>query len=197
MVGEIRDSETARLATEAALTGHLVLSTLHTNDAVTSIPRLIHMGVEPYLVAATLRGVLAQRLVRRNCPRCTEPHSLSESEEAFLCAVGHIPAPDASFSQGMGCPSCDEHGTRGRIGVFEFLALDELKLFSLIRSLDQGTMGGSDVSRAPAFVSDGIDKAAQGLITVASLMQIVTTHARPEDRRHIETSLFTPKEHAA
>lgn len=197
MVGEIRDSETAKLATEAALTGHLVLSTLHTNDAATSIPRLIHMGVEPYLVAATLRGVLAQRLVRRNCPGCNAPHPLSEAEEAFLCAVGHPPAPGAAFSQGIGCPSCEERGTRGRIGVFEFLALDELKLFALIRSLDRGTMGGRDVSLAPAFVSDGIDKAAQGLITVASLMQIVTTHARPEDRRRIETAPYTPEEHAA
>lgn len=124
MVGEIRDHETAEIAIHAALTGHLVFSTLHTNDASSALTRLLDMGVEPYLAASSVVGVLAQRLVRRNCSNCSEPHE--ESEDA-LQAIGITPeeAKTANFRKGRGCDKCGGSGFRGRQGVYELLVVDE------------------------------------------------------------------------
>lgn len=173
MVGEIRDPETARLATEAALTGHLVLSTLHTNDAPTAIPRLINMGVEPYLAAATLRGIIAQRLVKRNCIECNEPATLTDSQAAFIQHFHDGSLSTANFTRGTGCRACNSKGTRGRIGVYELLAFNEPQLCTLIRSLGSGAYEMPKSS--PAFVHDGLMKACQGHISVNALMEIVTT----------------------
>ena len=122
MVGEIRDAETATIAVQAALTGHLVFSTLHTNDSVSAVTRLVNVGIEPYLVSAVLRGVLAQRLVRRICPHCREhfePDARIRAEvEAVAGAVEH-------FARGAGCARCRGSGFSGRIGVFELLVPDE------------------------------------------------------------------------
>ncbi|MBI5706234.1 MAG: type II secretion system ATPase GspE [Armatimonadetes bacterium] len=124
MVGEIRDLETAEIAVHASLTGHLVFSTLHTNDAPGAIPRLEDMGVEPYLVASSLLGVLAQRLVRRNCPNCAAP---SEENADALRSIGISAeeAKTASFRRGVGCDKCQGTGFKGRQGVFELLLVDE------------------------------------------------------------------------
>jgi general secretion pathway protein E len=124
MVGEIRDHETAEIAIHAALTGHLVFSTLHTNDAPGAITRLLDMGVEPYLAASSLIGVVAQRLVRRNCPNCSAP---SEEKEDALKAIGVTPADlaNARISRGKGCDKCGGSGYKGRQGVFELLMVDE------------------------------------------------------------------------
>src|SRR5690606_27913861 len=108
MIGEIRDLETAQIAVQASLTGHLVLATLHTNDAVSAVTRLVDMGVEPFLLASTLRGVLAQRLVRKLCPHCKQPQ----------------PDGGASWNPG-GCASCGHTGYSGRTGVHELFILDE------------------------------------------------------------------------
>jgi len=116
MVGEIRDTETARIANKAALTGHLVLSTLHTNDAASSITRLLDMGVEPYLLSATMLGGMAQRLVRTNCPHCTRP--VSSDDELY--AEFNLSKDDV-FHQGAGCPSCNHTGYHGRVAVCELL----------------------------------------------------------------------------
>ncbi len=126
MIGEIRDLETAQIANKAALTGHLVLSTLHTNDAASAVARMIQMGVEPYLLATTLRGVLAQRLVRRICTRC---RVAGEADPVMLEALG-LPA-DELFFHGRGCPACDGSGYAGRIVVYELFCVDR-KLSSLI-----------------------------------------------------------------
>ncbi len=126
MVGEIRDHETAEIAIHAALTGHLVFSTLHTNDAPSAITRLLDMGVEPYLAASSIVGVLAQRLVRVNCPSCSTPWM--ESEEALL-SIGITPKDydpsNPPFRHGVGCDKCGGSGFRGRRGVFELLTVDE------------------------------------------------------------------------
>src|SRR3712207_1416935 len=106
MVGEIRDTETAKLATEAALTGHLVLSTLHTNDAPSAVPRIVNMGVEPYLVAASVRGVLAQRLVRRVCQRCKHEVPLSPSVQQLLAEACGGTSPLQTTFEGAGCGAC-------------------------------------------------------------------------------------------
>ncbi|MDD2764645.1 MAG: GspE/PulE family protein [Opitutaceae bacterium] len=124
MVGEIRDLETARIAIQAALTGHLVLSTLHTNDAAGAVTRLIDMGVEPYLIGATLEAVLAQRLVRCICPDCREPDA---PPAALLADAGLVPGQmdGACYQRGRGCANCRQTGYRGRTGLFEWLRMDE------------------------------------------------------------------------
>jgi MSHA biogenesis protein MshE len=123
MVGEMRDQETAEMGLRGALTGHLVLSTLHTNDAVTSTLRLIDMGAAPYLVASALRAILAQRLVRRVCQHCKQPYQPDELEQTWL---RHFRAPAGlQFWRGKGCQSCHYTGYKGRIGVFELLVIDK------------------------------------------------------------------------
>ncbi|MBR0380768.1 MAG: type II/IV secretion system protein [Mogibacterium sp.] len=119
-VGEIRDGETAEIAMRSAITGHVVLSTIHTSDALGTIERLIDMGVEPYLVASALKGVFSQRLVRRICPDCREAYKPSEEEQIDL---GLDYDPERVFYRGKGCPKCFDTGYRGRTGVFEILPL--------------------------------------------------------------------------
>jgi len=120
-VGEIRDGETAQIAMRAALTGHLVLSTIHTNDAVSTVERLLDIGVEPYLIASALSGVISQRLVRRICPECREEYQPPEEE---LADIGLQPGTEHKFYRGRGCPACFGTGYRGRTGVFELLIVD-------------------------------------------------------------------------
>jgi type IV pilus assembly protein PilB len=124
MVGEIRDKETAEIAINAALTGHMVFSTLHTNDAPSAISRLVDIGIKPFLVAAALRAVLAQRLVRRICPNCKQAHT---PDEKLLSSLGirSDQALDANFMLGKGCPKCNSTGFRGRVGVFEMFTMSE------------------------------------------------------------------------
>jgi len=122
MIGEIRDLETLEIAIKAALTGHLVLSTLHTNDAVSAISRMIDMGAEPYMIAAALVGVEAQRLVRTNCPYCLEPYKPSE---AYLEPIKHIIGKDTVFYHGKGCEKCDMTGYLGRTLITEIFLNDE------------------------------------------------------------------------
>lgn len=121
MVGEIRDDETADIAIRAALTGHLVLSTLHTNDAPGAVTRLIDMGIEPYLIASALAGVIAQRLVRRICPGCQEVYEADKREREILAIP---PGEELLLKRGCGCPACHDTGYQGRTGVFEILELD-------------------------------------------------------------------------
>ncbi|MDG2200164.1 MAG: ATPase, T2SS/T4P/T4SS family [Phycisphaerales bacterium] len=122
MVGEVRDAETASICTQAALTGHLVFSTLHTNDSPSAVTRLCNLGIEPYLVAATLRGVLAQRLVRKICPNCKEPWTPDDrTSEAVLRACEGF----QSVQRGAGCSHCRKTGFAGRLGIFELLVPDE------------------------------------------------------------------------
>lgn len=130
-VGEIRDGETGSIAIRSAITGHLVLSTLHTNDAVSAIPRLVDIGVEPYLIANALRGVISQRLVRRICPHCKKPYRPSDEELSLL----KLPADaDITFYRGEGCPECRHTGFHGRRAVFEILTVND----KLRRLISQG-----------------------------------------------------------
>ena len=122
MVGEIRDHETAEIAIHAALTGHLVFSTLHTNDAPGALTRLLDMGVEPYLAASSVTGVIAQRLLRRNCPDCSVPFDFGADA---LMSIGANPSDAAGTKKGMGCDKCQGTGFRGRQGVYELLMVDE------------------------------------------------------------------------
>jgi type IV pilus assembly protein PilB len=172
MVGEIRDPETAGIAIQAALTGHLVLSTLHTNDATGAVTRLVDMGVEPFLLAATLEAVLAQRLVRRICPACREevaaPVSLlAELVPGFSAAVGR------KVSQGRGCPACGWSGYKGRVGLFEWLRMTEP-----LRELILARASAADIQRAAAeqgmetMRAAGLRAILDGITTVEEVMRL-------------------------
>ncbi len=170
MVGEIRDLETATIATQAALTGHLVFSTLHTNDAISAVTRLVNMGVEPYLVAAMLRAVLAQRLVRKICPHCKEP---SEPDASTLETIANEIGEVAELMHGPGCSRCRGTGYAGRLGIFELFIPDDETLEAIaagrhlqdLRALAQGK--GHRTLRA-----DGFRKVGVGLTTFEEVMRV-------------------------
>jgi type IV pilus assembly protein PilB len=124
MVGEIRDLETAEIAAQASLTGHIVFTTLHTNDAPSSIARLLDLGVEPFLITATLEGIVAQRLVRKICERCKTPFEPTDSQ---LMELGLTPADikGKNFYYGRGCSRCNNTGYRGRVGIFEIMVFND------------------------------------------------------------------------
>ena len=173
LIGEMRDNETMEIGLRAAMTGHLVFSTLHTNDAVSTIMRLIDMGAEPYLLAAALRGILAQRLVRRVCDNCREPAHLDERHRVLLARLAGDAAPAEGFVQGKGCSFCNDTGYRGRIGIFELLALDPVLVEALHnnRLLDFGRLA----MERPGFRSlshNALDLARQGITTMDEVMRI-------------------------
>ena len=170
MVGEIRDHETASIAVQAALTGHLVLSTLHTNDAPSSITRLINIGVEPFLVGAALNGVLAQRLVRRICPDCTQDTPVPQDMGEFLEVHG-IHA--STLPQGVGCDSCRKTGYSGRLGLYELLVLDD-HLRDLIASNPNITEFRRICCERGMVTlrEDGFRKVSEGRTTVEEVLRV-------------------------
>ncbi|MBN1506729.1 MAG: Flp pilus assembly complex ATPase component TadA [Sedimentisphaerales bacterium] len=171
MVGEIRDRETADIAIRAALTGHLVFSTLHTNDAAGAVTRLIDMGVEPFLLASSLEGILAQRLVRKICPRCKEVYEPDESLLASLNGSFKI-GPGAKFHHGAGCNECNQTGMTGRTGIFEML-----RVTGHLRDLIASRPTTEQIMReAPAdhisMVHDGIGKVLAGATTIEEVFRV-------------------------
>ncbi|WP_020188166.1 GspE/PulE family protein [Methylopila sp. 73B] len=173
MVGEMRDKETAAVGAQAALTGHLVLTTLHTNTAADAVIRLADLGVESYLIGASLRGVIGQRLVRRLCERCKRPDAAADDDARALAAArGLTLAPGASFHRAVGCSACGQSGYRGRIGVFEALRVDDA-VRSLIRerpdptSLQRAARDGGMTS----MLEDGVWKAGRGLTTIDEVLR--------------------------
>jgi type IV pilus assembly protein PilB len=171
MVGEIRDPETAAIAAESALTGHLVLSTLHTNDAPSSITRLIDMGVEPFLISPSLLGIVSQRLVRKICPKCKEEYHPSEAE---MESVGlYVTSDDLMFYRSKGCKKCKKTGYKGRTGIHEVLIVDEKirELISKKASVDTIRQEASkDSYKDMRF--DGLRKVLQGITTVEELLRV-------------------------
>jgi type IV pilus assembly protein PilB len=172
MVGEVRDEETARTAIQAALTGHLVFSTLHTNDACSAITRLINMGVEPYLIGAALNMVLAQRLVRRVCTKCRRSYEPPRNVRKALERMGY---QADSFSKGAGCRSCRNTGYRGRLGVHELLVVnDELRDAIVadpsINNLRRIAQAGGMIDLA----HDGFRKVREGLTTIEEVLHIAS-----------------------
>ncbi len=169
MVGEVRDRETADIAIRSALTGHMVFSTLHTNDAVGAIARLIDMDVEPFLIASSLRAVLAQRLVRRICPSCKRQAHLDES---ILRRMGHRAAEGAVFYEGAGCRDCRQTGFRGRMGIFELVYVNDTVQEAIARRASSAqiikAMGGDHIP----MIEDGYRKAAAGLTTVSEVLRV-------------------------
>jgi len=170
MIGEIRDLETAQIAVQASLTGHLVLATLHTNDSASAVTRLVDMGVEPFLLASSLVGVLAQRLVRRLCGACRQPYAPDAAELAQFEAG----APPATLYRAVGCAGCNHSGYQGRMGIYELLEVDEpLRHMIHERASDQVIR---DHCRAGGALrplkSDGLRWVADGDTTLEEVLRV-------------------------
>ena len=172
MIGEIRDEETAEIATRAALTGHLVLTTLHTNDATKAITRLLDMGVKSFLLISSLIGIIAQRLVRLLCPLCKEAYQISVQEEKMLCPE----LAGAVFYRHRGCSGCNHTGFKGRLAIHEVMALTE-EMKSVISSNPSAADINLQANRDGliSLKEDGLAKAAQGLTTISEVLRVIYT----------------------
>ena len=170
MVGEIRDFETAEIALRSAMTGHLVLSTLHTNDAVSAISRLIDMGVEPFLVSSSLVGVLAQRLVRKICSFCASPYHLSDEERELFISRG---IPTEGIRKGTGCSSCNSTGYKGRMAIHEIVLMDD-PLLELITKKQADSVYRQYVEKQgfKDMFYDGLLKVSQGKTTIEEIYRV-------------------------
>jgi len=194
MVGEIRDTETMEMAIHAAMTGHLVLSTLHTNSAAGTLPRLIDMGAEPFLIASTVNVIIAQRLVRKLCPDCRKEYKLNEkeiktlkdnfnmediwqalnNEETFKGAIKKgTKWSDLKFYKSVGCDQCSKEGYHGRIGIFEVLELDE----EIEKMISQKASSETIETKArekgmTTMIEDGFIKAAQGITSIEEILRV-------------------------
>ncbi len=170
MIGEIRDRETAAIAVQASLTGHLVLSTLHTNTAIGAVTRLQDMGVEPFLLSSSLEGLMAQRLVRVLCPECKEPHEATPSESKRL----GIPEASDVF-RAVGCDHCHHTGYRGRTGIYELIPVDD----ELRQLIHEGAGEQQMLAHARKFSraidADGRDKVLQGITTIEEVLRVTAT----------------------
>ena len=182
MVGEIRDEETANIAVNAALTGHLLLSTLHTNDAATALPRLLEMGVEPFLIASTVNVVIAQRLVRKICENCKEEKKFSTAEIlSFLESIGldltieNIKiAKKSKFYYGKGCEACNNSGYYGRIGIFEVLSVTDKIREAIMKRLNSSEIKSIAINEGmTTMVQDGFNKVLQGLTTIEEILRVI------------------------
>ncbi|MEX2671878.1 MAG: ATPase, T2SS/T4P/T4SS family [Phycisphaeraceae bacterium] len=170
MVGEIRDEDTSRIAVQAALTGHLVLSTLHTNDAPSSITRLINIGVEPYLLGAAVNAVLAQRLVRRICEHCKKPVSLDDEMSEHLAMHGLTPS---EVFTGEGCEKCHQTGYSGRLGLYEMLVLDDAVRDAITARPSVTEFRRLCIERGMTTLRvDGFQKVAEGRTTVEEVLRV-------------------------
>ncbi|MFQ6371859.1 GspE/PulE family protein [Shewanella sp. YIC-542] len=181
MVGEMRDQETVEIGLRGALTGHLVLSTLHTNDAITSALRLLDMGAAGYLVASALRVIIAQRLVRRVCTNCAVPYQPTPQEQAWLQSVSPQDFPGATLRVGTGCQRCNGSGYRGRIGIFELLELDDTMIEAMRTANPQGFADAAKAS--PLFtplLTSALTYLHQGLTTIEEVAKLVEDVSMPE-----------------
>ncbi len=185
MVGEIRDDETARTAIQAALTGHLVFSTLHTNDACSAVTRMINMGVEPYLIGAALNAVLAQRLVRRICPKCRQSYDPPRTIRKALEKMGY---QFDAFHKGVGCKACRNTGFRGRIGVHELLLVSDEMRDAIAASCTLGRLRTlARNSGMSSLADDGFRKVKEGITTVEEIFY-VAGDARTESTTTVGTA---------
>ncbi|MGM0440222.1 MAG: type II secretion system ATPase GspE [Chlamydiota bacterium] len=172
MVGEIRDRETAEIAIQASLTGHMVLSTLHTNDAPSAITRLVDMGIEPYLISSSVAGVLAQRLVRRICPECAW-HYQPTSHELEQLGLSEDDVPEQGFFKGAGCSNCYGTGYKGRHGIYEFLPIDEPIRKQFIKNPDAADLRHLARERGMHTLREhAAGLVCQGITTVAEVLRV-------------------------
>jgi general secretion pathway protein E len=171
MIGEIRDRETAEIAIHASLTGHLVFSTLHTNDAASAATRLIDMGIEPFLVASSVVAVLAQRLIRKVCPDCKQAYHPDDEE---LIRLGVVPGKmKPTFYRGTGCPACTQTGYRGRTGIHELLVLDDEVRRLIGNKADAAAIRQAAVSKGMILLKEeAAEKIFAGITTTEEVMRM-------------------------
>jgi type IV pilus assembly protein PilB len=171
MIGEIRDSETADMAIRASITGHLVLSTLHTNDSIGTVTRLIDMGIEPFLIASSLNGVISQRLIRRVCRDCRKEVEASEREKEIFRSRGMT---IEKVYVGKGCPTCNMTGYRGRLAIHEVLVMDDELRRMIMNNQEITNMKEFVMQRGMAFLlDDGLLKVKQGITTTEEILRVV------------------------
>ena len=169
MIGEIRDVETAQIAVQASLTGHLVLSTLHTNTAVGAITRLRDMGVEPFLLSSSLVGVLAQRLVRSLCPHCKAPHEADASECLTLGVA------QATIYQPVGCEECQHIGYQGRMGLYEMIVVDDVVRQMIHSNASEPEIEQHIRTYSPSLKQSGLEKVLSGATSLEEVLRV--THS--------------------
>lgn len=172
LVGEMRDHETAEIGLRAAMTGHMVLSTLHTNDAVSTAMRLLDMGVDHYLVASSLRAVIAQRLVKRLCPHCVEDYQPDEQEKSWIFSMGED-VKDATYQRGRGCHHCNNTGYSGRVGIYELLEMDESMITAMREnSAEDFSQAALAHRRFRPLALCALDYARQGVTSLDEVFRI-------------------------
>ncbi len=186
MVGEIRDFETAEIAIQASLTGHLVLSTLHTNDAPSAVTRLIDMGIEPFLIASSLTGVIAQRLVRVICPACKESYKPSDVELSYFSGQHSA----INLYRGRGCEKCSGKGYVGRTGIFEFLIMtDEIRHMITEKTDSQSIKNLASSKGMRTLRADGIEKALKGITTLEEVLRVTQSEIRGGEKDYADISV--------
>jgi type IV pilus assembly protein PilB len=184
MIGEIRDAETARIAVQAALTGHLVLSTLHTNDAPSSITRLVDIGIEPYLIAASLNGIIAQRLVRMICYNCKQPHKAPEQFSRYLKSED---IKSEQLFYGAGCDKCRGSGYIGRLGIYEMLPVNSKFRETITKDSSVNTMRKVfRDSGGLTLYDDGIRKVKKGLTTLEEVLRVTDVYGKNDEEELVE-----------
>ncbi|MBJ80619.1 MAG: type II secretion system protein GspE [Myxococcales bacterium] len=178
MVGEIRDLETAEIAIQAALTGHLVLSTIHTNDAPGAITRLVDMGVEPFLVASSVIGILAQRLIRTLCPECKKPYAAPDEELKELGLSKDMVGPKPQFWRGEGCPACLDTGYQRRMGIHELMMPNDELREMILKNMDSNSIKKTAMSKGMRTLrEDGARKVLMGLSSSAEVLRVTAEDA--------------------
>jgi general secretion pathway protein E len=186
LVGEVRDRETAEIAIQSSLTGHLVFSTLHTNDAASAITRLIDMGIEPFLVASSVIAIVAQRLVRVLCPRCKEPYE-PDTESLIDAGIPRNAVNGQPIYRRKGCNSCMNTGYRGRTGIFEIMIMDEGVKKLILRTSDSNQINDEAVRGGMStLVQDGARRVLEGITTIEEVLRVTrilhrSTNAAIED----------------
>lgn len=179
MIGEIRDGETSRIAVQAALTGHLVLSTLHTNDAPSSVTRLVNIGVEPYLIAASLNSIMAQRLVRKICPKCKQNYKVPENMREFIYKTG---IGENEIFHGAGCEACRNSGYQGRVGIYELLLIDDPFRDMITKDPSITNMRKAfAASKQASLYDDGLRKIKMGLTTLEEVLRVTEASSSGTD----------------
>jgi general secretion pathway protein E len=182
MVGEIRDLETAEIAIQASLTGHLVFSTVHTNDAAGAITRLVDMGVQPFLVGSSLVGVLAQRLVRVLCPECRQPYAPTREELASASITPAILAKAGNpkhLYKAQGCAACQHTGYQGRTGIYELMLVDDDIRQLVLKNVDSQTIKRAATSKGMVtLLEHGAEKVARGITTAAEVLSVTAEDLR-------------------
>ncbi|TFG91198.1 MAG: type II secretion system protein GspE [Candidatus Atribacteria bacterium] len=175
LVGEIRDKETAEIAVQAALTGHIVLSTLHTNDAPSSVIRLIDMGIEPFLISSSVMGIIAQRLVRRICPKCKKEIKMTPDIKKILDEY-EINSNEITLYKGEGCPYCKETGYKGRIAIFELMVITENIRDLISKNVTTGKLRENAIKEGMCQLrEDGIKKVCEGLTTIEEVLRVASS----------------------